>query len=56
MNISSCPFCDYHVQSQYNKIRSSRTELKGSHLHKAFHYSNGARLGTPCGLGLCHAQ
>lgn len=45
VNISTCPYCDYHVQSQYNKIRSQRSELKDSRLHHAFHYANGTRLG-----------
>lgn len=51
VNISTCPYCDYHVQSQYNKIRSKRSELKDNRLHNAFHYTNGARLGQ---LTLCH--
>ena len=45
VNISACPFCDYHVQSEYNKIRSKRTECKDSHLHRAFHHADGSRLG-----------
>ena len=45
VNISACPFCDYHVQSEFNKIRSRRSECKGSHLHRAFHHADGSRLG-----------
>ena len=47
VNINACPFCDYHVQGEYNKIRSKRSECKDSHLHRAFHHANGARLGQP---------
>ncbi|KAL0041472.1 hypothetical protein WJX79_004709 [Trebouxia sp. C0005] len=46
VNINACPFCDYHVQGEYNKIRSKRSECKDSHLHRAFHHANGARLGS----------
>ncbi|KAL3163124.1 hypothetical protein ABBQ32_009538 [Trebouxia sp. C0010 RCD-2024] len=46
VNINSCPFCDYHVQSEYNKIRSKRTECKDSRLHRAFHHADGSHLGT----------
>ena len=47
VNINACPFCDYHVQGEYNKIRTKRGECKDSRLHRAFHHANGARLGQP---------
>ncbi|KAL0050163.1 hypothetical protein WJX82_005580 [Trebouxia sp. C0006] len=46
VNINACPFCDYHVQGEYNKIRTKRGECKDSRLHRAFHHANGARLGS----------
>ena len=45
VNVNACPFCDYHVQSEYSKIRSKRTEFKDSRLHLAFQHADGSRLG-----------
>lgn len=45
VNTGACPFCDYHVQDEYNKIHSKRTECKDSRLYRAFQYSDGSRLG-----------
>ena len=45
VNIGACPFCDYHVQGEYNKIHSKRTECKDSRLYRAFQYADGSRLG-----------
>ncbi|KAL3156121.1 hypothetical protein ABBQ32_012418 [Trebouxia sp. C0010 RCD-2024] len=46
VNTGACPFCDYHVQDEYNKIHSKRTECKDSRLYRAFQYSDGSRLGS----------
>ena len=41
VNIDTCPYCDYHVGSEYKKVQSKRGQFAESKLHSAFKQQNG---------------
>eukprot|EP00891_Asterochloris_glomerata_P006657 jgi/Astpho2/6657/fgenesh1_pg.00101_%23_46_t len=51
VNVDTCPYCDYHVGSEFKKVQSKRGQFAESKLHSAFKQQggkglSGAKLGT----------
>ena len=41
VNIDTCPYCDYHVGSEFKKVHSKRGQFAESKLHSAFKQQGG---------------
>ena len=50
VNVDTCPYCDYHVGSEFKKVQSKRGQFAESKLHSAFKQQGGKGLSGVCSL------
>ena len=48
VNIDTCPYCDYHVGSEFKKVQSKRGQFAESKLHSAFRQQGGKGQSGVC--------